>query len=146
MNRIVFLGILLSLKAFALGPIPNGTYTGSETCTGYDPISTRVEISDTSMKWDDLTYAFDTDRNGFFKVHTLDGSGTGLGHFTADGVHYEVIFDMLIDGKTLPVPGEDTFSFSQGVLRLNASASMQAGGIMKCSGVFKLAQHFNGPV
>lgn len=141
MNRlIIFLTLVLTPNAFALGPIPNGTYAGSENCTGYAPIASRLVITDKTMNWDDQTLAFDADINGFFKMHTLDGmNGTGVGHFTKDGIHYEVTFDMPIDGKTVPVPGEDTFTYSQGELQLTASASMVSGGIMSCSGIFSKA-------
>jgi hypothetical protein len=142
MNRlIILLTLALTPNAFALGPIPNGTYSGSENCTGYSPIPSTLVITDSTVKWDDQTLAFDADINGFFKMHTLDGmNGTGMGHFTKDGLHYEVTFDMPMDnGKIVPVPGEDTFTYSQGVLQLSASASMTSGGIMACSGTFTKA-------
>jgi hypothetical protein len=140
-NRLIFfLTLLSSLNAFALGPIPNGTYTGTENCTGSPPIADRFVITDNTMEWDDLKLAFDVDPNGFFKMHSLDGSDTGMGHFTKDGLHFEAIFDMLMDnGKTVSVPGEDTFTFSQGELQLSSSASMVSGGTMSCSGIFSKA-------
>ena len=142
MNRLIFfLTLLSSLNAFALGPIPNGTFTGTENCTGYHPVASRLVITDSTMTWDDSKLAFDVDANGFFKMHSLEGSsGTGLGHFTKDGLHFEVIFEMLMDnGKTVSVPGEDTFTFSQGKLQLSSSASMISGGTISCSGIFSKA-------
>src|SRR6185295_19191656 len=104
MRRIVFLALLSSLNAYALGPIPNGTYTGTETCTGYPPFPTRLVFTDNTLKWDEQTLAVDADVNGFFKLHSLDGmNGIGIGHFTKDGLHYEVVFDMpMEDGRTAP--------------------------------------------
>jgi len=65
---------------------------------------------------------------------------TGIGHRTKDGLHFEAIFDMLMDnGKTVSVPGEDTFTFSQGKLQLSSSASLVSGGTMSCSGSFSKA-------
>lgn len=113
MNRLIFFMTLLSsLNAFALGPIPNGTYTGTENCTGYPPITDRFVITDNTLEWDDLKLAFDVDPNGFFKMHSLDGSASGLGHFTKDGLHFEAIFEMPTEnGKTVSVPGEDLVHF-----------------------------------
>jgi hypothetical protein len=42
-------------------------------------------------------------------------------------------------GPVVPVPGEDTFTYSLGVLQLSASASIVASGIVACSGTFSKA-------
>lgn len=139
MKRLVLVLTLLSgMNAFALGPIPNGTYTGLENCSGYPSMSTRFVVTDTTMQWDEQTLAFEADRNGFFRMHSLNGDTTNaIGHFTKNGLHYEVVEEITMNGKTVAVPGEDTLTYNQGVLELTASASMQSGGTIYCSGKFK---------
>ena len=141
LNAIAF---LFSLNAFALGPIPNGTYTGTETCAG-SSYPTRMIYADKTLRWDNEIYAFDFDSNsnGFFNVKTTSGmTGSGLGHFTDSGLHYEIIFDYVgEDGSTHPAPGEVTLTYTQGVIHLESSASAGSDGKITCIGDF-----FNQPL
>ncbi len=138
------LTLLVGINAFALGPIPNGTYTGTETCS-VGSFPTQMIFTDNSMKWDDQVNAFEFDAksNGFFKVKSISGmTGSGLGHFTDNGVHYEIIFDFVgKDGSTHPAPGEDTLTYKHGVVHLDSSASAGSGGKITCTGDFSITPH-----
>jgi hypothetical protein len=144
MNLVLAAAILfVSSNAFALGPIPNGTYAGTENCSvGSYP--TQLTFTDTTLAWDGQTNSFDfgPNSNGFFKVSTTSGmSGSGLGHFTENGVHYEIVFDYPSkDGTTHPAPGEDSFTYSNGVVHLESSASAGPGGKITCGGDFALVR------
>src|SRR5665213_2727953 len=96
MNWILsILTLLLSSNAFALGPIPNGTYTGTETCNG-SSYSTILILTDNTMKWDDQVNAFDfgPDSSGFIDVRAVSSmTGSGQGHSSANGLHDDFTFD-----------------------------------------------------
>jgi len=141
MKFIIFLTTFISVNAFALGPILNGTYAGTETC-GADSFSTRMVFTDETLAWGDQVNAFefDANSNGFFKVKATSGmAGSGLGHFTKNGLHYEIIFDFVgKDGSSHPAPGEDTLTYKDGIVHLDSSASAGPRGKISCSGDFSL--------
>ena len=134
--------LFIGFNAFALGPIANGTYTGTETCGSIGSFPTRMIFTDNSMQWDDQVNAFefDANSNGFFKVKSVSGmKGSGIGHFTDNGFHYEIIFDFVgKDGAIHPSPGEDTLTYKQGVVHLESSASAGAKGKYSCTGDFSI--------
>ena len=131
--------LLFGVPAFALGPIPNGTYKGNEICNGTAYPTTMI-LSDNTLKWDDQTTAFDfgPNSNGFFSLRSVSGmAGSGLGHFTTDGLHYEVVYNYVeADGSSHSAPGEDTLSYVNGKIHLDASASAGPGGKFVCTGDF----------
>jgi hypothetical protein len=142
MKSILFVMMFTTVNAFALGPIPNGTYTGTETCS-VGSFPTRMIIADDSMKWDDQvnSFEFDANSNGFFKVKSASGmTGSGLGHFTDSGLHYEIVFDFVgKDGTVHPAPGEDSLTYKQGVIHLDSTASAGPRGKISCTGDFSIA-------
>jgi hypothetical protein len=140
--KLAFLLItFFSANVFALGPIPNGTYLGNETCS-VGSFSTRLTFTDTTMKWDDQinSFEFDANTNGFFNVRSVSGmSGHGLGHFITNGFHYEIIFDYIAPNNSIhPAPGEDTLTYRQGVIHLESSASAGPQGKVTCIGDFSI--------
>ena len=134
--------LLIGFNAFALGPIPNGTYKGTEICNGTSyPI--QMVFTDTTLSWAGQldSFEFDSNSNGFFKLKPISGlTGNGLGHFTENGLHYEVVYDYPADdGSTHPSPGEITLTYKQGTLHLDSSASAGSQGKLGCTGDFSKA-------
>jgi hypothetical protein len=127
------------LNAFALGPIPNGTYSGTETCNGYS-FPSSMTLTDTTMDTGAQLneFSFGPDSHGFFTIKPLRGmTGIGLGHFTENGMHFEVTYDFPEkDGTTHPAPGEDTFTHANGVIHMESTASAGPKGKFTCSGDF----------
>ncbi len=140
MSRILYaLTFLIGLNAFALGPIPNGMYKGTEVCNG-SSYPTVMTFTDNTLKWDDQLdeFVFGPDSNGFFNLKSISGAtGSGQGHFTSNGLHYEVTYNYVEgDGSTHPAPGEDTLTYAHGVIHLDASASAGSKGKFVCTGDF----------
>lgn len=138
MKRVIsILGLMVGIEAIALGPIPNGQYVGTEKCTGYPVSQSTIVLTDNTLGWDGQQNAFTIDANGFFTMNSVSGlTGNGLGHFTVNGLHYEVVFNFPKGATTVPVPGEDTFTFKRGKIYLTSSASGTSGTVT-CTGVFK---------
>ncbi|MGZ6331949.1 MAG: hypothetical protein ACXWP5_04975 [Bdellovibrionota bacterium] len=138
-RTLSLLSFLMGLNAFALGPIPNGTYTGTENCNG-TAFPSQMIVADRSLDWDGQL-DFDSDSYGFFKLKSTSGmKGSGLGHFTENGLHYELILDYPApDGKsTVPSPGQITLTYKQGTIHSDSSAA-GAGGKFVCSGDYSKA-------
>ncbi|MGZ3655939.1 MAG: hypothetical protein ACXVB9_09010 [Bdellovibrionota bacterium] len=143
MNKIFpALTLLFGFNAFALGPIPNGTYKGTETCNGMS-FPSALTLTDKTMAWGGQvnSFEFGPNSNGFFTLKPISGqTGSGQGHFTDNGLHYEVTYDYVADdGTTHPAPGEDTFTYAKEVIHLDSSASAGPKGKFVCTGDFALA-------
>jgi hypothetical protein len=137
--RLMFaLAFLVGSKAFALGIVPNGTYVGTETCTGSAPFSSKIVLTDDRMIWNDQENAFAIDADGTFKFSVAKGSpGRGIGHFTPNGFRYAAEFEIDTGrGQKAFYPGWDSFEYANGELHLESSASMGALGSVSCTGVF----------
>jgi hypothetical protein len=138
MIQAIFALAFLTAPARALGPIPNGSYVGSETCTGYGTFKETLVFDDNSIVWDGQKNVFTVDENGYFTMQTANGmDGHAMGHFTKNGMHYEAIFQVTRDdGTTGPASGEDTFTIDGNKLTLVASASAGKKGVIGCTGEF----------
>jgi hypothetical protein len=121
-KSIAFFSIFLlsSFNAFALGPIPNGTYVGKITCSAPStrPFDMDVKIVVTN---DTMDSELDGEVNrkrfvpaGGAKFRVNPGQENGQGYFTADGLVYE----MQINGTL----GRDEFRYRNGVLEESGSA------------------------
>jgi hypothetical protein len=140
--RLIFaLAFLIGSKALALGTVPNGTYVGTESCTGLAPFSSKIVLTDDRMIWNDQENAFAIDADGAFKFTVVNGRpGRGIGHFTPSGFRYAAEFEIDVGGgQTAFYPGWDSFEYSNGELHLKSSASMGAFGSVSCTGVFSKA-------
>ena len=139
---VIAFSILSLGQAFALGPIPNGTYSGTMSCSNQygnsipDQVVT-ITIADSAMTFGASRKEFIDTGKGFFKVRHYDTSnpakgselsGIGHGYFTATGVH----INMMIDVGVAVAEGEDTFVYRDGRVILVSSA-----GGYKCEGEFR---------
>lgn len=124
--------LLVSANAFALGPIPNGVYSGKITCSApsTDPfeIETTITVTDTTLASEldgdvNVKHIVPTDGKNF-RVNPDKENGTG--YFTEDGLVYE----MKING----VPGRDEFRYRNGALEESGSA-VYDGETFQCQGV-----------
>ena len=133
--------VFASLSSWALGPIPNGKYKGSQICSNKQgqqipPEEMEISFTDTAMSWGDTVKEFEIEGNGFFRLlhfqlsdakeKTLAGKGRGF--FSKFGMHF--VAKLEVGG--VKVAGQDTFFHTNGTLYLISSASG-----FKCDGEFK---------
>jgi len=142
MKFLAAVSLFVSSSAFALGPLPDGMYSGALSCVSanhtYDSrSSTTILVEDTALTMASTTNGqkeenrkdFTIDALGFLKVKAPNGSGRG--YLTENGVHYDITLNM----GGLSVPGEDTFFFSVGKIYLVSSATI-VKDLVKCEAVF----------
>ncbi len=125
-------------SAYALGPIPNGKYSGKMNCVShnrdYNSESDNViTITDTRMDWvagdqsSDKEFIFD--ELGFFQIKSADG--VGQGYTSGNALHFEFTLSM----GDFNVHGEDTLFYLNKKLHLISSA-MIMNDLIKCEGIF----------
>jgi len=136
--KLQVLALFFGINAYALGPIPNGTYQGTQTCGGEAAPSTLI-ITDSGFSDGQQENAMVADANGYFSLNSVSGfNETGYGHFTADGLHFEAVCDLPDPktGKPAPAHGWDTFTYKDGKLYLDSAVSVPKGPVVPCTGIW----------
>ena len=125
--------LLISQSALALGPLDNGIYNATLSCTTTegDSISKKVDLvlTENSMIWRSSSIdhkIFTFKKAGFFNFKSSRGQGSG--YMTSNGIH----FDAVIDG----IKGEDTF-IKIGDEIFHISSATWEGGSAKCEAIFR---------
>ncbi|HVA67373.1 MAG TPA: hypothetical protein VNK24_10690 [Elusimicrobiota bacterium] len=139
--RLATLALILfgAVNAYALGPIPNGTYAGNIKCSGQAGEEKTIIVNDTTMSWDEQKREFTAGASGYFTIRSVTGvAGSGHGYFTPYGLHYDFTFELPPAAgarKTIPLTWEGTYVYGGGTLYFLASSDGPSGKI-KCGGSF----------
>jgi len=134
MKILIWFLFFFSVSAFALGPIPNGTYEGKLTCQSSKTASFdepgKIVIGDDTME--NISAAgsnikqFMITNGQNFQVNPSKENGSG--YFTDDGLFYSITINGL--------SGEDRFRYLDNTLYLLGSVVVEKDMYL-CTGIYK---------